>query len=226
MTSIDFNKAESTNIELKRMMKSRLFSFIILLILLIHTEGRRGGGGGSSSSSSSGYRGSSGIRSGYRGSSNYRGGGGGGGTMPWYVTALLVICGIVGVGLVVLICCAYCSDDSNDDNDEDINLQPQDSSVQQNSGEPIQNSAPPYPVQLQEANAHQTAGEPTLADPPNPQGWINPLTNGVSCNPQPPPPAYDTEGSNNATHAIPPPAYEDSDSPINQSMYPPVSSTY
>ena len=201
-------------------MKLRLFSFTILLILLIHTEGRRGGGG---SSSSSGYRGSGYRGSGYRGSSSVRGGGGGG-TMPWYVTALLVIFGIVCVGLVVLICCAFCSNKSNDDNDEDINLK--DSSVQQNSGEPMQNSALPYPAQPQEANEYQTAGEPTQANPPNPQGWINPQTDGVSCNPQPPPPAYDSEGSNHATHAIPPPAYEDSDSQINQSMYPTVSSTY
>ena len=137
--------------------------------------------------------------------------------MPWYVTALLVFAGIVCVGLVVLICCAFCSDESNDDNDEDINLK--DSSVQQNSGEPIQNNALPYPAQPQEANEYQTAGEPTLA---NPQGWIKPQqTDGVSCSNQPLPPAYDhhnTEGSNIYTSAIPPPAYEDSDSPINQSM--------
>ena len=94
--------------------------------------------------------------------------------------------------------------------------QTQEANVLHNVG-PFQENNLPYPSQQpQGTNVYQHSVEPTqnntLASPL--QGWINPQTDRVSCNPQHPPPAYhdhNTEGSNNATHAIPPPAYEDSD---------------
>ena len=227
------------------MMKSRIFSFIILIILLTHAEGKggRGGGGRGGRSRGGGYRG------GYRGSSSY-GGGGGGESWPWYVKALIVIAVIIVVGCCICACLQNCSDEDEDNNSREmttrrppeghfdpIKTQPfdpiknqhQESDVHQNFGDPVQknDATLPYPVQPKE-----TAGEPTVASPPQVQGWINPQgsngqqTDGGSSNPTPYPPAYDPHKSNNDTTSIPPPAYEAPDSPKTQSMYPKWSSTY
>ena len=204
------------------MTKSIKFTFIILLILLTHAEGKGGRGGG-------GRGGSSSRGGGYRGSSSY-GGGGGGESWPWYVKALIVIFVVIVVLICVCACIKHLNEDEDDKNREmttrrpperhldPIKTQPfdpiknqrQESSAHRNSGDP---GALPYPVQP------QPAGESSLANPPQAQGWINPQgsngqqTDGVPCNPTPYPPAYDPHGSNNDTPSIPPPAYEASDSP-------------
>ena len=231
------------------MMKSRKFSFIILLILLTYTEGRGGSGGGGGRGG--GRRGGSSYSGGGGGGEWeswpwY--------VKAFVVIAVifLVACWICAC----LQNCSDEDEDENDSSEEmttsrppepeghfdPIKTQPfdqiinqhQESSAHHNSGDPVQknDTTLPYPVQPQEATVFQPPGEPTQASPPQAQGWINPQglngqqTDGVPCNPAPYPPAYDPHGFKNETPSITPPAYEPSDSPKEQSMYPKWTSTY
>ena len=156
----------------------RCFFMILLLLLVTFAEGR--GHGGHSSSS--------------------RGRGGGAVKTAWWVWLIIIMSGAFGVFSTCYICYVLCKKANLASEDQNNGIvhsaPPQEYNLQQMAvQEPIQNNPLPYPPHPHETEAkQQTYG---YGDTNNPLPY-----------PQHCPPAYETQGHNNDTPGIPPPAYQ------------------